>query len=105
MRTRSAGRLAAVTLGVALAFAGLGCRSDSDSDRERQTGGSRSSPGSSVQDAEELLARLRSGGLVIVFRHAATDRSDDDDPEVDRGAELEALAIDALIGARDRAGS
>jgi hypothetical protein len=90
MRTRSAGRLAAVTLGVALAFAGLGCRSDSDSDRERQTGGSRSSPGSSVQDAEELLARLRSGG---------------DDPEVDRGAELEALAIDALIGARDRAGS
>jgi putative serine protease PepD len=73
----------AVTIGVALAFAGLGCGSDSGSDRERQSGGSRSGAGSAGQNAGELLERLRSGGLVVVFRHAATDRADDDDPGVD----------------------
>src|SRR5918992_4603815 len=30
-----------------------------------------------------LLADLRAGGLVLMFRHAATDRSDEDDPQVD----------------------
>jgi hypothetical protein len=83
MRTRSASRVTAVTIGVALAFAGLGCGSDSGSDSERQSGGSRSSAGSAAQEAGELLERLRSGSLVVVFRHAATDRSDDDDPRVD----------------------
>jgi broad specificity phosphatase PhoE len=80
MSTRSARRLTALTIGTALlALAGLGC---SDSDTEPQ-GGSRSSQGSPAPDAGELMSRLRSGGLVVVFRHAATDPSDEDDPDVD----------------------
>ena len=75
-------RSVASTLGLAwLAFSAVGCGSDSRT--EGQGSDERSSQEAPPSEGEELLARLRSGGLVVMFRHAATDRSDDDDPEVD----------------------
>lgn len=82
MSIRSAGLLG--ILAVALALVGLAGCSESESGPER-AGGTRPGSGSPTAGGEELLERLRAGGAVIVFRHAATDRTDDDDPRVDLG--------------------
>jgi broad specificity phosphatase PhoE len=74
---------AAVAIGLALLALGvLACDSDSDPEAAPQSG-SESSQRSRAPASEELLARLRSGGVVVMFRHAATDSSDEDDPDVD----------------------
>ena len=78
------GRPTVLTIGVALlGLFALGCGSESDSDTEpeRDARSSDDSPGRG--DRGQLLGRLRSGGLVVMFRHAATNRADEDDPDVD----------------------
>jgi S1-C subfamily serine protease len=83
MSTPSRGRPTVLAAGVALfALVGLACGSDSEPEAEPQRA-SRSSEGARPLAAERLLTRLRSGGLVVMFRHAATDPSDEDDPDVD----------------------
>ncbi|MGI8778982.1 MAG: trypsin-like peptidase domain-containing protein [Solirubrobacteraceae bacterium] len=78
---RRGGALTAATIALALLTTGaLGCGSDPDAEPES---GARSGPGSPARGGDDLLAQLRAGGLVIVFRHAATDPSDEDDPQVD----------------------
>jgi broad specificity phosphatase PhoE len=64
-------RLAALVTCVALAAAG--CTGSGDTSTERE---------SSTQPGDGPLTRLRDGGLTIVIRHAATDRSQPDAPTV-----------------------
>jgi hypothetical protein len=75
MSTRSGPRPIALAAAVALvALAGVGCGSETDPRRASQ---------SSESARPSAAERLRSGGLVVIFRHAATDVSDEDDPDVD----------------------
>ena len=67
---------------VLVALGGIGCGSDSNSDSDA---GSESTARSGSPGGDELLERLRAGGTTIVFRHAATDPSDEDDAQVDLG--------------------
>ncbi len=78
-------RPTALVIGTALlALAGIGCGSDSDSgSSEAAERTSPSTPSSPIRPSDGLLSQLRSGGTVIVFRHAATDPSDEDDAQVD----------------------
>ena len=79
-----ASRPAALVLGTALlALTGIGCGSDSDSgSSEAAERTSPSTPSSPSRPKDGLLSHLRNGGTVIVFRHAATDPSDEDDAQV-----------------------
>ncbi|MEJ7824599.1 MAG: trypsin-like peptidase domain-containing protein [Solirubrobacteraceae bacterium] len=76
-------RPTSLVIGAALlALSAAGCGSDSGS--EASTGAGGASPQRSPTTADErLLGRLRAGGTVIVFRHAATSASDEDDERVD----------------------
>jgi broad specificity phosphatase PhoE len=81
---RRVGRLTVLTLGSAcLALVALACSSDSESDSDPRRSGMRSEPAPGASNGGGLAARLRAGGLVVMFRHAATDPSDEDDPDVD----------------------
>ncbi len=77
-------RLTALIIGVALlGLPGIGCGSDSESDSSPEAeSASPPDPGSTPR-GDGLLGQLRAGGTVIVFRHAATDPSDEDDAQVD----------------------
>lgn len=63
-----------VTLVTCAALAMAGCTGSGDSSATARE--------SSTQRGDGLLARLRDGGLTIVVRHAATDRSQPDAPTV-----------------------
>jgi len=76
-------RAGPLTIALALVAAGaLGCGSDTETSTEPESD-ARSDPRSLARGGEDLLAQLRGGGLVIVFRHAATSSFDEDDPQVD----------------------
>jgi virginiamycin B lyase len=63
-----------VTLALAVAAAGAGC--DSDSDRQESRGEQpRTADVRGGGPSQSLVRRLRSGGYVLAFRHAATDFS------------------------------
>ena len=67
-------------LGICVTLAVTACAgADSSAPESTGTGGSESS----ALGGDGLLAQLRDGGAIIVIRHAATDRSEPDDAQVD----------------------
>jgi putative serine protease PepD len=85
---RSARRLAGA-IGLLVALLPVACAAGEESSEPgRGTSGAQSAPAeqrnaSPAAPSGRLLARLRVGGLVLMFRHADTDRSHEDDPRVD----------------------
>ncbi|MGH3912173.1 MAG: histidine phosphatase family protein [Pseudonocardiaceae bacterium] len=75
-RSRAVRALAA--LGV-LGMLGMTACAGATSTSPESTGTAR--PGQSVPDSDGLLAQLRGGGVIVVIRHAATDRSQPDADE------------------------
>ncbi len=77
---RRAGAQGVLAIGLALALVVSGCGGGEEP--ASPNGGADPTEEQAVPNGDRLLSQLRSGGLVIVFRHVATDPSDEDDPQV-----------------------